>query len=70
MVIIGKTAARIAQQIRQVIAKANSELKKEGPPNPEKINELRKDYKALDNALPLTEESEKLRRTETSRSYT
>ena len=62
MVIIGKTAARIAQQIRQVIAKANSELKKEGPPNPEKINELRKDYKALDNALPLAEKGEKLRR--------
>ena len=62
MVIIGKTAARIAQQIRQVIAKANAELKKEGPPDPKKINELRKDYKALDNALPLTEESEKLRR--------
>lgn len=60
--LIGKTAARIAQQIRQVIAKANAELKKEGPPDPKKINELRKDYKALDNALPLAEEGEKLRR--------
>ena len=61
-VLIGKTAARIAQQIRQVIAKANAELKKEGPPNPKKINELRKDYKSLDNALPLAEEGEKLRK--------
>lgn len=62
MVIIGKTAARIAQQIKQVIAKANAELKKEGPPNPEKINELRKDYKSLDNALPIAEENEKFKR--------